>query len=133
MRAMPVRGIRGATTVELNRREAILDATCALLQEMVSTNQVAADDLACAYFTVTDDLDAAFPAEAARQLGWLHVPLLNGCEIPVPGSLRRCIRVLLWWNTDLPPAAVRHVYQGEARSLRPDLVAESNSVKENVR
>ncbi len=129
---MPVRGIRGATTVELNRREAILDATRALLQEMVSANQIALDDLASAYFTVTADLNAAFPAEAARQLGWQHVPLLNGCEIPVPGSLRRCIRVLLWWNTDLPPTAIRHIYQNGASSLRPDLAqAPAPSTKEN--
>ena len=130
---MPVRGIRGATTVELNRRETILDATRALLQEMVSANQVATDDLASAYFTVTGDLDAAFPAEAARQLGWQHVPLLNGCEIPVPGSLRRCIRVLLWWNTDLPANSVQHIYQGEAVSLRPDLTSNPNSSKENTK
>jgi chorismate mutase len=130
---MPVRGIRGATTVELNRREAILDATRALLQEMVSANQVAIDDLASAYFTVTGDLDAAFPAEAARQLGWQQVPLLNGCEIPVPGSLRRCIRVLLWWNTELPAISVRHIYQGEAVSLRPDLNSNPHSDKENTK
>jgi chorismate mutase len=130
---MPVRGIRGATTVELNRREAILDATRALLQEMVSANQVAIDDLASAYFTVTGDLDAAFPAEAARQLGWQQVPLLNGCEIPVPGSLRRCIRVLLWWNTELPATSVRHIYQGEAVSLRPDLNSNPHSDKENTK
>lgn len=124
---MPVRGIRGATTVELNRREEILDATRVLLQEIISANEVALDDLASAYFTVTADLNAAFPAEAARQLGWQHVPLLNGCEIPVPGSLQRCIRVLLWWNTDRPPASIRHVYQSGARGLRPDLVAKPDS------
>lgn len=130
---MPVRGIRGATTVELNRRQEILDATRGLLQEMVAANQVALDDLASAYFTVTSDLDAAFPAEAARQLGWQHVPLLNGCEIPVPGSLPRCIRVLLWWNTDLPPSAVRHIYQNGAQILRPDLAQMPASAKENTR
>jgi chorismate mutase len=129
---MPVRGIRGATTVELNRRQEILDATRALLQEMVFANQVAADDLASAYFTVTGDLNAAFPAEAARQLGWQHVPLLNGCEIPVPGSLRRCIRALLWWNTDLPPTAIRHIYQNGAQVLRPDLAQAPHSEEENL-
>lgn len=118
---MPVRGVRGATTVEVNRREEILEATRTLLQAMVAANQINIEDLASAFFTVTPDLDAAFPAEAARQLGWRYVPMLDACEIPVPGSLKRCIRVLLWWNTDRPANQIRHIYQGEARALRPDL------------
>ncbi|NLT73978.1 MAG: chorismate mutase [Chloroflexi bacterium] len=119
---MPVRGIRGATTVAADSEEEILQATRALLQEMVSANGVQVDDLAAAYFTVTQDLHAAFPARAARDLGWTALPMLNGNEIPVPGSLRRCVRVLLWWNTDCPPRDVHHVYQREAVSLRPDWV-----------
>jgi chorismate mutase len=126
---MSVRGIRGATTVTLNREEEILGATRALLESMVTTNQVAIDDLAAAYFTVTDDLNAAFPARAARDLGWVHVPMLDGLEIPVPGSLRRCIRVLLWWNTERPPADVHHIYQGDAALLRPDLASATSEDK----
>jgi chorismate mutase len=121
--AMPVRGVRGATTVTLNREDEILTVTRVLLQEMVQANQMAPDDLAAAFFTVTPDLDAAFPARAARDLGWVHVPMLDSTEIGVPGSLRRCIRVLLLWNTDRAPAEIRHVYQREAVSLRPDLSA----------
>ena len=74
------------------------------------------------FFTMTDDLDAAFPAKAARMLGWQQVPLLDAREIPVPGSLPRCIRVLLLWNTDTPQSEIVHVYQGEARCLRTDLI-----------
>ncbi len=127
---MPVRGIRGATTVDLNTEEEILEATRSLLQGMVAANGVDADDLAAAYFTVTADINAAFPARAARQLGWLHVPMLDGLEIPVPGSLQRCIRVLLWWNTERPPSQVRHIYQRKAASLRPDLATTDAYVKE---
>jgi len=121
---MSVRGIRGATTVSLNTEEEILDATRSLLQEMITRNGVDVDDLAAAFFTVTEDLNAAFPARAARELGWLQLPLLNGTEIPVPGSLRRCIRVLLWWNTDRTASEIQHVYQRDAIVLRPDLVSE---------
>ncbi len=118
---MMTRGIRGATTVEVNEPSAILAATRALLQEMASANGVRPEDLAAAWFTVTPDIDAAFPASAARGLGWQQVPLLDAREMPVPGSLARCIRVLLLWNTERAQDAIVHVYQGEARSLRPDL------------
>lgn len=127
---MPVRGIRGATTVDLNTEEEILEATRSLLEEMVAANGVDPDDLAAAYFTVTADINAAYPAKAARQLGWQHVPMLDGLEIPVPGSLQRCIRVLLWWNTDCPPSRVCHIYQRQAASLRPDLSSTETRVKE---
>lgn len=119
---MSCRGIRGATTVENNTAAAILGATRELLARMVETNAISADDIASALFTVTPDLTAAFPAQAARELGWHHVALLDAQEIPVPGSLRHCIRVLLHWNTDLPASAVRHVYLGAAATLRPDLI-----------
>jgi chorismate mutase len=128
---MQVRGIRGATTVTLNTEEEILTATRALLEEMLAANGTRVDDLGAAFFSVTDDLNAAFPAKAARQLGWVHLPMLDGLEIPVPGSLKRCIRVMLWWNTDRPAADVRHVYQKEAVSLRPDLVPTPTTTKES--
>ena len=118
---MLIRGIRGATTAEENDADAILVATRALLEAMAATNAVRNEDLAAVYFTVTPDLDAAFPATAARQLGWQHVPLLDACEIPVPGSLARCIRVLFLWNTERGQEEIVHVYQGEAVRLRPDL------------
>lgn len=118
---MAVRGVRGATTVAANVAEEILSATRALLEEMVRSNGICLEDIAAAFFTVTSDLNAAFPAQAARQMGWQHVPLLDAQEIPVPGSLPRCIRVLLLWNTAVSQQKVVHVYQGEARSLRPDL------------
>ncbi len=121
---MAVRGIRGATVVEHDQPEEVLAATRDLLSAILKANpSLNPADLASAIFTVTADLCSAYPAQAARQLGWEDVPLMCGLEIPVPGSLPRCIRVLLHWNTDLPQAAVRHVYQGEAASLRPDLVA----------
>ena len=119
---MSVRGIRGATVAAENTPEAILSATRELLTAIVAANPgLAPEDIASAIFTVTPDLDAAFPAQAARQLGWKHVPLMCAREIPVPGSLPRCIRVLLHWNTDRPQAAIRPVYLRAAASLRPDL------------
>ena len=118
---MPCRGIRGATTVEANTAEAILAATRELLARLVAANGLASEDLGSAFFTVTPDLDAAFPAQAARQLGWQQVPLLDALEIPVPGSLPRCVRVLLHWNTARSQAEVRHVYLHGAAGLRPDL------------
>jgi len=127
---MTTRGIRGATTVATNDADSILAATRELLQEIVSANHISAEDLAAVFFTVTDDLDAAFPAKAARMLGWQQVPLLDAREIPVPGSLPRCIRVLLLWNTDTPQAQVVHVYLGEARCLRTDLIQPNDTDQE---
>lgn len=125
---MPTRGIRGATTVQSNDAVDIATATQALLTEMLSANSVDTADLACAWFTTTSDLDAAFPAKAAREMGWQHVPLMDAVEIPVPGSLPRCIRVLLLWNTDAPQDAIVHVYQNKARRLRPDLTPQEKGV-----
>lgn len=128
---MAIRGVRGATAISTNDAGEILSATRALLEEMVRLNGILTEDIAAVFFTATDDLDAAFPARAARLLGWQHVPLLDAREIPVPGSLPRCIRVLLLCNTETPQGAVVHVYQGEAQSLRPDLSAlESRSKDE---
>ena len=121
---MMIRGVRGATTARENSEQAILGATRLLLEEMIAANGILADDVAAVYFTVTSDLDAAFPAKAARQLGWGCVPLMDACEIPVPGSLSRCIRALILWNTECAQRNVVHVYQGEAQALRPDLVQE---------
>ena len=118
---MPCRGVRGATTVEANTRDEILTATRQLVALMVRRNGIEPRDVASAIFTTSPDLDAEFPALAARQLGWLEVPLLCGHEMAIPGSLPRCIRVLVHWNTELSQAAIQHVYIREAERLRPDL------------
>jgi chorismate mutase len=118
---MPCRGVRGATTVDCNEREDILTATRQLLGLMIRTNEIEPRDVASAFFTTSPDIDAEFPALAARQLGWLDVPMLCGHEMAVPGSLPRCIRVMIHWNTDKPQQEIKHVYVREAKRLRPDL------------
>ena len=116
---MATRGIRGATTVERNDREAILKGTRELLEVLVRLNGLRAEDIAYVWFTVTPDLDAEFPAFAARELGWTDAPLMCGREIPVPGALGMCIRVLVSWNTAKSQREVRHAFLRGARSLRP--------------
>jgi chorismate mutase len=118
---MYCRGIRGATTVEHNTREEILAATTELLKLMVQRNDVRIEDIASAIFTVTDDLDADFPAVAARHMGWTETALICMREIPVPNSLPMCIRVLLHVNTERGNAEIRHVYLHNAINLRPTL------------
>jgi chorismate mutase len=88
---------------------------------MIRFNEIEPEDVASAIFTVTKDLDAEFPALAARQLGWIDVPLLCGYEVQVPGSLQMCVRILVHWNTDRPQDEIVHVYNKEAQRLRPDL------------
>jgi chorismate mutase len=121
---MTVRGIRGATSVDVNDAEPIIAATRELLERIVAANGLATEDVASVIFTATSDLDAAYPARAARDMGWVHVPLLCMQEMAVVGSLPRCIRVLVLWNTDRPAGQIRHVYLRRARALRPDLVKE---------
>jgi chorismate mutase len=115
------RGVRGATTADGNTREEILKATRQLLALMIRQNGIEPQDLASAVFTTTVDLNAEFPALAARQLGWLDVALLCTHELDVPGSLRHCIRVLLHWNTTKAASELVHVYVKGASVLRPDL------------
>ncbi|MBK5188517.1 MAG: chorismate mutase [Gemmatimonadaceae bacterium] len=117
----PTRAIRGATTVERDAPELIRSATRELLETIVARNGITSADVISAIFTVTHDLTSEFPAHAARELGWLDVPLLCTLEIPVPGSLARCIRVLLHVESSASRADVRHVYLHDARALRPDL------------
>lgn len=114
------RGVRGATTVDEDSRRAILVATGELLLAMVEANGIDPPDLASAIFTTTTDLTSEYPALAARKLGWQDVALLCGHEMAVPQGVRRCIRVLLHWNTSLEPAAIRHIYIRGAKHLRPD-------------
>ena len=121
---MPIRGIRGATTVTADEPDLILQATRELLEEILSENEgMQPEDIASAIFTVTDDLVSTFPAQAARQMGWDLVPMLCAREIPVPNSLPYVIRVLVHWNTELAQSAIKHVYLHDAVNLRPDLVA----------
>jgi chorismate mutase len=116
---MATRGIRGATTVERNDREQILAATRELLEVLIRLNGLRPDDVAHVWFTVTGDLDAEFPAFAAREIGWTEVPLMCGREIPVPGAIAGCIRVLIDWNTSKTQREIRHAFLHRAKELRP--------------
>lgn len=118
-----MRGIRGAITVTADEPQAIVAATKRLLLEMTARNTVELDDIASVLFSLTPDLRAAFPALGAREMGWVHVPMLHFTEIDVPGALARVIRVLLHVNTALAQSAVEHVYLDGARVLRPDLAS----------
>ena len=127
-KVLRVRGIRGATTCEANTRESIWEATGELLAEMVKRNQVDPEEVAAAIFTSTPDLDAAFPAAAARAMGWTAVPLLGAQEMPVAGSPPRCLRILLLVNTDRTQEEIQHVYLRGAVELRPDLALRSQGM-----
>jgi chorismate mutase len=122
---VPVRGIRGATTAASNEAAAIVEATAELLQQLVTLNEVDPDEVAFAYFTTTRDLDAEFPALAARQMGWLEVPLLCGHDMevrqPNPRGVARCVRILLLYNTELPQREMRHAYLRGAAAIKQDL------------
>ena len=117
-------GIRGATSVPRNDEREILDATKTLLERIVSENAIPLERIVSVIFTATADLNAVYPARAARELGWRETPLLCALDMDVPGSLPRCVRVLLQANIDRAPDQVRHVYLGEAKSLRPDWAEE---------
>jgi len=119
---MPVRGVRGAITVINNDKEQILDATRELLETILERNpEMESDSIASVFFSVTEDLDAVFPAKAARQIGWVMVPLFGSQEITAPDGLEKCIRVLIHWNTELTQEEIQHVYLREAKKLRQDL------------
>ncbi|MCL6637044.1 MAG: chorismate mutase [Alicyclobacillus sp.] len=118
-----VRAIRGATTAEANTPEAIFTATRDLFENIIAANDLQPDDVASVFLTMTKDLNADFPAKAVRSLeGWQWVPLMCAVEVDVPGSMPRCIRVLLHVNTDRDQSDIRHIYLGEAVRLRPDMV-----------
>lgn len=118
---MICRGVRGATTVEDNTRDEILTSTRQLLALMIRQNGIEPQDVASVIFTTTPDVNAEFPAMAARQFGWLDVPLICTHEISVPGSLQKCVRILLHWNTTKAQQDIVHVYIKGAARLRPDL------------
>ena len=117
---MPLRGIRGATTATANTRDAILSATCELLQALIRANGLREADIASIYFTVTPDLNAAFPAAAVRLLGWNGIALLDAQAPHIADDVPRCIRVLIHWDTDCALGEICHVYLRDARQLRPD-------------
>ena len=118
---MPVRGIRGAIDVARNEREEILSRTGELLRALVKANRVKADDVAAAIFSLTPDLDAEFPAIAARRMGWTDVPLMCAAELDVPRGMKKVIRILLLVNTNITPRKIKHQYLGKTPALRPDL------------
>ena len=132
MGQMLCRGVRGATTVETNTAETIREATAELLRALVEANDIEHDRVASIVFTTTMDLNAAFPAVAARELGWTDVALLNTHEMAVPGALPRCIRILLHLNTERSAREIRHIYLRDARKLRPDLVAQAGGWSETL-
>jgi chorismate mutase len=118
---MYCRAIRGATTVEENTAEAILSATRDLLKHLIAANSLAGEAVVSAFFTVTPDLTAAFPARAARELGWEGTALLDALAPPVPGAPEKCVRVLIHWNTNKAQEELVHVYLKGAKVLRPDI------------
>jgi len=123
---MRCRGVRGATTVDANSREAVLEATTELLAELMGANDLRVEDIASAFFTTTRDLNAEFPAVAANSMGFGDVALLCGHEMDVPGSLPMCLRILLHVNTEKEPHQLVHVYLRGAKALRPDRVYGTN-------
>ncbi|MDY0405703.1 chorismate mutase [Virgibacillus sp. 179-BFC.A HS] len=117
------RGIRGATTVRKNDSSEIIANTKQLLQEMVEKNNISPDAISHMFISATDDLNAVFPAKAAREFaGWTYVPVMCMREINVPGSLAKCIRVMMVVNSDMPQEKINHIYHGDATILRPDLI-----------
>lgn len=118
-----IRGIRGATTVLKNDEKEILDKTRILVQEMIAANRVEVSNISHVLISVTKDLNAGFPAKSVREMpGWNYVPVMCMTEIDVPGSLPKCIRVMMVVNTSSEQQEVRHIFQNEAVKLRPDLV-----------
>ena len=119
---MPIRGIRGAVNISTDEPDEVIQAIQELLGAILNANPTLhPDNLASVLFTATPDLHSAYPAQAARAMGWDHVPLLCFQEMSVVGSMPRVIRTLLHWNTDLSQESVSHIYLGETSELRPDL------------
>ncbi|KYZ76124.1 chorismate mutase [Anaerosporomusa subterranea] len=116
-----LRGARGATTVETNERQEIIAAVGELLSALIQENDIQIQDIGAAIFSSTPDIDAAFPAAGARQLGWTEVPLFGTQEIDCPTGVPQCIRVLILWNTELSQQSIKHIYLKNASVLRPDI------------
>ena len=121
---MTTRGIRGAITIDIDQEETVLSSTSELLETIQALNpNLKVKDIVSILFTLTDDISSAYPALAARQLGWDSTPMLCFREMNVKDGLPLCIRVLIHWNTDLDQSAIQHVYLREAIKLRPDLAS----------
>lgn len=118
---MSVRAVRGATQVDADEREAILSGAAELVREVMTRNELVADDVISILFTATPDLTADFPAYAARQMGLTEVPLMCATEIAVSGAMPRVLRLLAHVETEKPRSAIRHVYLHGAAALRTDL------------
>ena len=118
---MLCRGVRGATIVESNTKESILAASRELLEKIVDANQIETDAIACAIFTTTSELNAGFPAAAARQLGWLTVPLLGTREVDVLDGFKMCLRILILFNTEKKPSEIKNIYLKGTESLRKEV------------
>ncbi len=120
---MAVRGIRGAARARSNTRKSIFETATRLMRAMLRANRVKPAQVAACIFTMTPDLNADFPAYAARRAapGWKHVPMLCAGELPVPGAMDRVIRILLLVETDAPQGKIQHQYLGGTAYLRPDL------------
>ncbi|MFD2630683.1 chorismate mutase [Oceanobacillus kapialis] len=122
------RGIRGATTVEQNEADVMIEETRKLIEEMVRNNKITPEDISHVFISVTRDLNAAFPAKALRQIpGYTYVPVMCMSEIDVPGSLPNCIRIMMVVNTDTEQSSIHHIFHNEAIKLRPDLTAKGGS------
>jgi len=118
---LSVRAVRGAVTVDNNSSEDVMNETIKLLSRMIDDNVINKDDIISIIFSTTHDINAAFPAAAARKMGWTDIPLMCTNEMDVPGSLPKCIRILMHINSDKTNAQLRHIYMKDARKLRPDL------------
>lgn len=117
-----VRGLRGATTVELDSEKTVLEATEALVVEMAEANRISPEDIISVLISTTKDVTSTFPAKAVRTIeGWTYVPVMCTHEMDVPGAMPLCIRALMHVNTDIPQQHIQHIYQNEAIKLRPDL------------
>ncbi len=127
MDMMMVRGVRGATCAEADTAEAIWQATAELLKVVIEANGIEEEFVASVIFTTTPDLTAAFPAKAARDMGWSQTALMGCQEMHVPGGIDRCIRVLIHWNTTKRQDEIQHIFMKDAMALRPDLSTEKNN------
>ncbi len=130
-RPVVCRGIRGATTVAENTADAIAEATIDLLEQIIKANNIQPEDIASVFFTTTADLNAEYPALAARQLGWHDVALMCSHEMAVPHGLKSCLRVLIHWNTTRQADEIQHVYIRGAVNLRPDRRSPDQKVAES--
>jgi chorismate mutase len=134
MHGMRIGGVRGAITVSEDSAEAIWSATRELLEAMIAANRIEESEVASIFFSATPDLRSAFPAKAARDMGWSQTALMGMQEMDVVGGLPRCIRILIHWNTAKKNDELQHIFMGEAAALRPDIAQKNDdNAKHNGR